>query len=225
MLLPLKAFDPFPLYSRGERIADAVIHCAGLGAGVVGVVILFSLALPLVTTGTAAALAVYATGLLTMLSCSALYNLARRGTRKEVLRRFDHAAIFVMIAGTHTPFVASKIGGTTGFALLASVWTLGIAGIVLKLCWPRRGDGWAVLLYLGMSWSIVAAIGPLSAAVGLMVLALLLAGGIVYSLGVLFHLASRLRYHNAIWHAFVLAGAVCHYLAVLWAVVPGDQLG
>ncbi|MBX6324169.1 MAG: hemolysin III family protein, partial [Rhodospirillaceae bacterium] len=150
-----------------------------------------------------------------MLVCSAVYNLSRRTLRKERLRRLDHAAIFVLIAATYTPFVLVRLGGGRGLAVFALVWALAAAGVLAKLFRPRRLEGLTVALYLLLGWGPMLLIEPLFRSLEGAAIALLLGGGALYSLGVVFHLAVRLTYHNAIWHLFVLLGAACHYAAVL----------
>jgi hemolysin III len=188
------------------------------------VAVLLALAFPAATAGTLASLLLYSAGLLAMLSFSALYNLTVTPRRKEILRRLDHSAIYLMIAGTYTPF-ALKIGGMQGIVLLSVLWGVAALGIALKLLRPRRGDGLSLVLYLAMGWSMLFALRPLIDAVTASVLVLLMAGGIVYTLGVVFHLWQRLRFNNAIWHLCVLAGAACHYAAVLNALVLHPAVG
>lgn len=204
-----------PQYSRAERIADGVVHGLGLTFALAACVSLAIAAWPSHDLLRQLALALYGLGLLAMLGCSALYNLAGHGPWKGVFRRLDHAAIFVMIAGTYTPFTVVVLGDAWGLGLLAFVWTVALAGVALKLFWPHRLDRLSVAAYLLLGWSIVVAAGPLVAALSPPGLVLLLVGGLLYSLGVVFHLWSRLPYHNAIWHAFVLAAAACHFTAVL----------
>lgn len=208
----------FPVYSRGERLADLCVHAVGVPAGLAGAAALLAWT---VLTGTAAAVAcaaVYAAGLVAMLALSAAYNLARRPRLKERLRRLDHAAIFAMIAGTYTPFAALALGGAAGAGLLAVVWPAAAAGMAVKLFWPRRLERLSITLYLVLGWSALAVAGPLVEALPGPVLALLAAGGVAYTVGAVLHLSERLAYHNALWHACVLAAAACHYAAV-WLVV------
>jgi len=207
---------PFPVIrepSARELFADSVVHAVGLAAAVAGVVVLL-----VVHAGGAretAAIATYAVGLLAMLFCSAAYNRAPPSRLKWWLRRFDHAAIFLMIAATYTPFLAKFEHGGWAAALAVAVWAGAAAGMVLKLCWPGRFDRLSIGLYLGLGWLIVAALEPLAASVGTRTLVLLAAGGVLYTVGVIFHVWERLRYQTAIWHGFVVAAAACHYAAVL----------
>jgi hemolysin III len=165
--------------------------------------------------GAIAALVIYAGGLITMLACSALYNLAVGGPRKRLYRRLDHAAIFLMIAGTYTPFALVALGGPWGTGLLAVVWIAAAAGIAVELLDRGRHDGLSVAAYLLLGWAVLPALGPLSAALSPTGLILLLAGGVLYSVGAAFHIWTSLPYQNAIWHRFVLAAAACHYTVVL----------
>ncbi len=202
-----------PSYTRGERIADAIIHVLGLAAAPAACIAL-ALAAP-TEPGAAVALGLYAAGLVAMLACSALYNLTPPGPRKALLRRFDHAAIFVMIAGTYTPIAVLAIGGTWAWALLGLVWTGAVGGVALKLIGPMRLERLSVIAYLVLGWVGLAALHRLLAVLPVTDFVLLAAGGALYSVGVLFHLARRMPYHNAIWHGFVLVAAACHFAIVL----------
>lgn len=197
-----------------ERRVDALIHGLGLG---------FALA-ALLWLGAAAAggdarraigLAAYGIGLAAMLTFSALYNLAREPRRRRRLRRYDHAAIFVMIAGSYTPFALLVVQGPWGTRLLVIVWLVALAGAAAKLAWTGRFDRLAVVLYLALGWIGLLALGPISESLSAAGLALLGIGGLFYSLGVAFHLWTRLPFQNAIWHALVLVAAACHFAAVL----------
>jgi hemolysin III len=150
-----------------------------------------------------------------MLGCSALYNIAGHGPRKALWRRLDHAAIFVMIAGTYTPFAAIAIGGALGTGLLVFVWTVAAAGVLVKLLHPGGLEALSISAYLLLGWTILPAIDRLIAAVSLQALVLLSAGGVLYTVGVLFHRWDGLPFNRAIWHGFVLAGATCQYIALL----------
>ena len=150
-----------------------------------------------------------------MLGCSAVYNIAAHNPRRAFWRRLDHAAIFVMIAGTYTPFAAIAIGGTWGTGLLVFVWTVALAGMVLKLLHPGWLETLSIAAYLLLGWTVLVAIDRLIAAVSLRALILLVAGGILYTVGVMFYRWDGLPYNKAIWHGFVLAAAASQYVAVL----------
>jgi len=208
-----------PVITASEYRADRVVHAVGLlvapvavAALVVGVVL--ARRGPLVEFG----VAIYGAALLTMLTCSALYNLLRSSPWRDWLRRCDHAAIFAMIAGTYTPFTLLWLPRDWGWAFCLAVWAVAGIGIAIKFAWPRRLERLSIALYLALGWSILPAIGPMTATMAPAGLLLLLAGGGLYSLGVVFHLWSRLPYQNAIWHGFVLAAAACHFAAIALGV-------
>jgi hemolysin III len=187
-----------------------------------GFPILMVLAVRQDSTVSRVSLILYGGALTAMIGCSALYNVRHDSPYRDLLRRVDHAAIFLMIAGTYTPFLAVKIGGAWGIGLLAYVWLVAGAGVAVKLlCFPSI-ERFSVILYLLLGWTILAAPGPLFSSVSLPAIILLAAGGVLYSVGVLFYLWDRLVYSQAIWHGFVIAAAGCHYVAVLGDVaLPG----
>src|SRR5262245_40325203 len=164
-------------YGRGEQIADRYVHLAGLAAGVVGSVVLVAAAAERARTLMIISVAVYGVGLICMIGASALYNFAAPSRRKEWFRRLDHAAIFLMIAGTYTPFVLVRMGGAWGIGIAGFVWLVAIGGIALKLLYPSRLDGISTALYLALGWVIIVAPGQLFAAVPLTAFILLAVGG------------------------------------------------
>ena len=165
-------------------------------------------------------LTIYGLALVATFSFSAGYHLValHRPRLKEWLRRFDHAAIFLMIAASYTPFVLIEMNTAFGHSLLAVVWAIAAVGIVLQLFAPRYLEGLSVALYLVQGWAVLAALEPLMSALPGRVLTLLMAGGVLYTAGVVFHLWERLPYQNAIWHGFVLVAASCHFAAVIVVV-------
>jgi len=205
----------FPTYSRGEVWADAAAHVIGLLFGVVATVALIVTASQTNHFLLIFGASLYALGLLATFSCSAAYNLCPPSSTKEFLRRLDHAAIFLMIAGTYTPLLLNRIGGEWGIGLLVFVWTVALVGATMKILFPRRWEMLSIALYIGLGWSIVVAINPMMQALATNSLILIAAGAMIYSIGVIFHMWDRLPYQNAIWHWLVLAAAACHYLAIL----------
>ena len=203
------------IHNTRERRADNAVNIAAVIASIVAVAILIGVAnrdLPHITT---ISLAIYGAGMLLMFAASATYNLMRHTRWREILRRLDHAAIFVMIAGTYTPFALAKIGGAMGLALFAVVWVAAILGMALKLYNSRRYERLLLGLYLAQGWAVLMAIGPLVTSVSTPALLLLGIGGLLYSVGVIFYLWKKLPFHNAIWHLFVLSAASLHYAAVI----------
>jgi hemolysin III len=202
-------------YDRAELIADGVVHGVGVLGGLVAATVLIVLTAIYATPLEVAVVSVYVAGLLAMLVLSATYNLWPVSRAKWVLRRFDHSAIYVLIAATYTPFIMQIKDSVFAVALLIGVWCVAIVGIVLKLFLPGRFDRLAVGLYLAMGWSGCMLYDAVVAALPAMALWFVAAGGLLYSFGVVFHAWQRLRFQNAIWHSFVLLGAACHYTAVL----------
>lgn len=202
------------LPSRGEIAADGIIHALAILAGLIGGGALIVLSAMNGSAVVIVAVAIYSAGLLLMFSCSCLYNMARRHRRRDLFRRLDHAGIFVMIAGTYTPFTLIMLPGTLGITLLVVVWALAVAGIVIKLFWPLKLERVSTLLYVGLGWLGIVALEPLLASEAFAALILLGVGGALYTIGVGFHHWERLPYQNAIWHGFVVAAAGSHYGAV-----------
>jgi hemolysin III len=202
-------------YDRAELIADGIVHGIGVFGGLIAATVLIVLTAVYATALDLAVVSVYVAGLLTMLVLSATYNLWPVSRAKWVLRRFDHSAIYLLIAATYTPIIMELKDSVTAMVLLAGVWCVAIIGIVLKLVLPGRFDRLSVGLYLTMGWSGVMLYGRVVATLPALALGFVAAGGALYSLGVIFHAWQRLRFQNAIWHCFVLLGAACHYTAVL----------
>jgi hemolysin III len=202
-------------YDRVELIADGAVHAIGVSFGLIGAVVIVVMAAQSGAAIDIPSIVIYAVGLLAMLGFSAAYNMWPISPVKWVLQRFDHSAIYLMIAGTYTPFIGQLKDGVASAGLLLGVWLTAIIGVALKLLLPGRFDRMAIALYLILGWSCVVAYGPISAALPNASLWLLVAGGVLYSIGVIFHAWRKLRFHNAIWHGFVLAAACCHYSAVL----------
>ena len=202
-------------YDRAELIADGVVHGIGVFGGLIAATVLVVLATVYATAFEVFAVSVYVAGLLAMLVLSASYNLWPVSRAKWILRRLDHSAIYLLIAATYTPIIMEVKDNFFAMVLLAGVWCVAIVGVVLKLVLPGRYDRVAVGLFLAMGWSGIMLYDAVVAALPSLALWFVLAGGALYSLGVIFHAWQRLRFQNAIWHGFVLLGAACHYTAVL----------
>jgi hemolysin III len=207
-----------------ELQADRAVHWIGILAGVVAAGLLLGILLQHHDNRRLLAAAIYVVGLLAMLGCSAAYNLTRPSPLKELLRRFDHAAIFLMIAGTYTPFMMRLEDRTWEMILLAIIWPVAIAGAAMKLAFPRRLEGISVALYLALGWIILVAFRPLIDSVAPTTVALVAIGGVLYSAGVVFHLWESLPFQKAIWHGMVVAAAACHYSAILFGIALAPAL-
>ena len=217
----MSASSDAKVYSVREEIAHSAIHGFGVALSVAG---LIALVLTARRTGDAwdiAASAVYGATLVLLYVASTLYHGIPHLGAKRILRVLDHSAIYLLIAGTYTPFTLVSLRGPWGWTLFGLIWGLAILGITLKVAAIGRFRGLSLALYLGMGWLVVIALGPLTAAVAHNGLVLLLLGGIAYTSGVVFYVWRRLPYHHAVWHAFVLAGSVFHFFAILLYVAPG----
>ncbi|GGD32472.1 PAQR family membrane homeostasis protein TrhA [Sinisalibacter lacisalsi] len=201
-------------HSLAEHIADGVMHVLGLAAAIAGATALLVWAALAMPPDRLWPLVPYAVGLVATFALSAAYNLTLHRKIRAVLRRFDHAAIYLMIAGTYTPMAIIGLGGGRGLALAIAAWSLAVFGITLKLAffhrWPRLG----FVLYLAQGWIGVIAAWPLMQTLPPAALVLLLVGGLTYTLGTIFY-AARWRFSTAIWHGHVLAAAATHYAAVV----------
>jgi hemolysin III len=202
-------------YDRAELIADGVVHGIGVFCGLVAATVLIVLTAVYATPLEVAVVSVYVAGLLAMLVLSATYNLWPISRAKWVLRRFDHSAIYLLIAATYTPIITQMKDSLFAIVLLSGVWCVAIAGIVIKLVFPGRFDRLSVGLYLAMGWSGFMVYDTVVASLPALTLWFIALGGFLYSFGIIFHAWQRLRFQNAIWHSFVLLGAACHYTAIL----------
>jgi len=205
--------------SRAEKIADAIVHGVGLVVALLAGSALLTLALVKTAPQEFPALAIYVTTLVIVLSVSMAFNLWPRTAVKQVLARLDQAAIFLFIAGTYTPFLSLMWTTPEGIGLTVFVWSAALIGIALKLIVPMHFGRLAIALYLAIGWSGILVFQDLSQALPTSALGLLLAGGITYSLGIIFHLWEKLKFHNALWHTFVVAGASLHLFAIFDAMV------
>jgi hemolysin III len=206
-------------YDRAELIADGIVHGIGVFSGLIAATVLIVLAAVFASAYSVVTVSVYAAGLLAMLGCSAAYNLWPISRRKWLLRRFDHSAIYVLIAATYTPIFAQLQDRVFAMSLLVGVWSVAAVGITVKLFFPGRFDRLSVGLYLAMGWSGIIAYNAGLSSLPQVALWFIFAGGLLYSFGVIFHAWQRLRFQNVIWHCFVLFGAACHYAAVLDVVL------
>src|SRR6478672_6463916 len=202
-------------YDRAELIADGVIHAIGVLCGLIAAIVLVVLTAVYADAIDIVGVSIYVAGLLSMLVLSATYNLWPISPAKWLLRRFDHSAIYLLIAATYTPFIMEVKDSIFAGAMLIGVWCVAIVGVVLKLVLPGRFDRLSVGLYLAMGWSGAMLYDAVVAALPILSLWFVVAGGALYSMGVIFHAWQRLRFQNVIWHSFVLLGAACHYTAVL----------
>ncbi|WNL45702.1 hemolysin III family protein [Dyella sp. BiH032] len=209
-----------PRYAFGDELASSVIHGIGILLSIAGLATLVAYAALVGDARAIVSSAVFGTTLILLYTASTLYHAVPGELAKRVLRTLDHIAIFLLIAGTYTPFTLVALPGAWGWSLFGAIWALALAGSALELGVLKRYRKFAVLLYIAMGWIGMIAFKPLSAHLETGGMALLIAGGVAYTAGVPFYLARRMPYHHTVWHFFVLAGSVLHYLAVLLYVIP-----
>ena len=203
-----------------DELASSVTHGIGLGLSIAACAVLLFLAIVRGGAWQIVSCAVYGVTLVCVYACSTLYHGLPSRRVKHVLRIFDHSAIFLLIAGTYTPFLLVNLRGEWGWSLLGTVWGLAVAGIVLKVWFV---DGHPILstgVYILMGWLALVAVKPLFHTVPAIGLIWLLAGGVMYTVGVVFYAWKRIPYNHVIWHLFVMAGSTCHYFAVIYSVIP-----
>jgi len=201
--------------SLGEEIANSVSHGVGLLAAVAATPVLLHSAVRHGGAARIAGASVFAAAMVLLYLTSTLYHALPRNRAKRVFQIFDHAAIFLMIAGTYTPFTLGVLRGTWGWTLFGLVWGLALGGVVLTAVGGVRYPKLSTSLYLAMGWLILVAVKPLWLRMPSEGLFWLLAGGIAYTVGVVFYAAKRVRYCHFVWHVFVMAGTACHFIAVL----------
>jgi len=207
-------------YSIVEEIINASTHGFGILLSIVGLVVLVAFASidgsPILITSCA----VFGGTLIFAYSSSTLYHAVTNEKAKQIFRQFDHASIYLLIAGTYTPIALILLNGTWGWTIFAIIWTTAIAGVILKFIYPHRFKKLSVALYLIMGWFVLVAINQLMQNMESGGLWLMLIGGLFYSVGVIFYVWKSLPYNHAIWHLFVLKGSVSHYFMVLFYVIP-----
>jgi hemolysin III len=195
-------------YSRNEICADALVHGAGVLSALIGSIVLLAHA------GFSWVLAAYLLSLIAMLACSAAYNLTPPSQLKWILRRFDHSAIFLLIAGTYTPLLPYLPDAAQSWILGLVTWLGAAFGIAMKFIFPGRFDRLAILVYLALGWVGITAAGAFMQVLPPLVINLIIAGGLLYTAGVIFYLWEGLKFHSAIWHGFVAAASACHFAAI-----------
>lgn len=202
-------------FHRWEIGVDGAIHGVAIAAGLVGAAALLLIASHTGGVQDVAAVAIYSAGLIAMLGCSFAYNLGRFTRHADWLKHLDHSAIFLMIAGTYTPFTLLDLEGAWRWSLTSVVWSVAVLGVALRLFHGRLFNRVSLALYLALGWLGVIALPPLIHALDMPALILLAVGGGLYTLGLIFHLWERLPFQNAIWHGFVVAGAATHFAAIV----------
>jgi hemolysin III len=200
--------------ARREELANVLTHGVGVVASVSGAAVLIVLAALGGDAWVIVGVSVFATSLIALYTASTLYHAARSSILKARLKVVDHAAIYLLIAGTYTPFMIGALRGGWGWSLFGVIWGLAVAGIGLKLMFTGRFQVLSTAMYVAMGWLVLVGMGPLVRALDPVTLVWLVAGGVAYTAGTPFYHSRRIRYAHAVWHLFVLAGSVCHAIAV-----------
>ena len=203
---------------HGERL-NAWTHLVGTMLSISGASVLITLAALMGDPWKIVSVSIFGATLILLYSASTLYH-SLRGRAKTILRKLDHLSIYLLIAGTYTPFTLVGLRGSVGWWLFGAIWALALAGVVFKLFYTGRFKKLSTAIYIAMGWLVVVAIKPMWQSFDGWTLGWLFAGGLAYTLGTYFYHRESVRYSHAIWHLFVLAGSVCHYIAVLALVVP-----
>ena len=203
-----------------DEIASALTHGFGAAAALAGGAVLITLAAIYGDGWQLGAAIVFGASLLLLYLASTLYHAIRHPVAKGRLKVFDHCAIYLLIAGTYTPFTLIGLRGPWGWSLFAAIWSLALAGVVFKLFYTGRFKRLSTLIYVAMGWLVLVAIKPVMSSLDGWTFGWLIAGGVFYTLGTLFYHRDRIPYAHAIWHLFCIAGSVCHYVAVFAQVVP-----
>ena len=207
-------------YITLEEIANTITHGIGLLLSIAGFVVLLVFAILHGTASHIIACSVYGATLICLYTASTLYHAVISPRLKRALKVFDHSAIYLLIAGTYTPFLLLNLRGAWGWSLFGVIWGLAFAGIIFKFWFVDHFPFVSTAIYLAMGWLVIVAAKPVLAHVPTTILLWLLAGGLLYSSGVVFYAWKRFPYNHAIWHLFVMAGSACHYVAILHSVFP-----
>jgi hemolysin III len=208
-------------YSVKEEVANVISHGVGLILGIVGLVLLLVKAVDHRADAlTIVSMSIYGGSMIALFLASTLYHAIPHQNAKRWLKTFDHCAIYLLIAGSYTPFLLVSLRTPLAFGLMIVIWSIALIGIIMKIAFVYRFKRLSLVTYLTMGWLSLIVIYQLALNLDVGGLTLLAAGGVVYSLGVIFYVAKRIPYNHAIWHAFVLAGCACHFLAIYLYIDP-----
>ena len=207
-------------YTIGEEIANSITHGLGAVLSIAGLILLVVSALTYGDGWRIVSVTIYGSSLVLLYVCSTLYHSVQRPKVKRILRLLDHAAIYLLIAGSYTPFALVTVRGPLGWTILGIVWSLAVLGILFKVWFIGRFEVMATIGYILMSWICLVAFKQLLAGLGMGGMIWLIVGGAAYMIGVIFYAWQKLPYNHAIWHLFVLGGSACHFYAVFFYVLP-----
>lgn len=210
-----------PEYSKNEELVNAITHGVGMVLGIVGLILLLVKAMDLQSDAlTLTSMAIYGSSIVVLFLASTLYHAIPHPRAKRWLKTFDHCAIYLLIAGSYTPFLLVSLRTPLAIGLMIVIWTIALLGIIMKLAFVNRFKRLSLTSYLVMGWLSLIVIYQLAISLNIGGLTLLAVGGLVYSAGVIFYVAEHIPFNHAIWHGFVLAGCVCHFFAIYYFVEP-----
>jgi len=214
------AMDAFPDDSRRVELANSLTHGLGTALAIAALVIMVVLAALKGTARHVVGASIFGACLVVLYAMSTVYHALRSPGAKKVFHILDHAAIFLLIAGTYTPYCLATLRGSWGWSLFGVVWGLATLGVTLKAIFGPRLQWLSTLVYVAMGWIVLVALGPLGKSLPTGGLVTLFGGGVFYTAGVIFYAWKKLPYHHAVWHLFVILGSACHVVSVLFYVIP-----
>jgi len=203
-------------FTKGEEITNAILHGVGLGLSIAALVVLVVFAKVYGSVWHIVSFSIYGSTLVILYLSSTLYHSFPEGKVKNIFEIFDHSAIYLLIAGTYTPMTLISLRGYLGWTIFGIVWGIAVIGIIFKVFWVKRFVIFSTLLYIIMGWLIIFAINPLMASMSKTSIIFLVVGGVLYTVGSIFYVWRRMKYHHAVWHIFVLGGSICHFFTILF---------
>ncbi len=211
--------DKSVIYTVGEEIFNSISHGVGALLSIAALTLLIVFAVFRSDGYGLASAIIFGVSLILLYSMSTVYHIVTNKTAKKILRIFDHCSIFILIAGTYTPYLLMCMRNALGWTMFGLIWGVTVLGIILNAIDLERFDKLSLICYIAMGWAIIFTIKPIVQSIALPGVVLLIAGGVVYTAGVIFYVLKKYRYMHSIWHLFVLGGSVCHYLSVLLYVL------
>lgn len=203
-------------FTRSEEITNAILHGIGLGLAIAALAVLIVFASISGDIYYIVSFSIYGSTLVILYLASTLLHSFPQGKAKNIFEILDHSAIYLLIAGTYTPLTLVGMTGTLGWTIFGVVWGLAAIGIIFKVFWVKKYVVFSTFLYIAMGWLIIFAISPLLETLSMRSIVFLVIGGIVYTVGSIFYIWRKIKYHHAIWHLFVLAGSICHFFTILF---------
>ena len=218
-----KTVNPQPLYSHKEELANSISHGIGVLASIIGLIFLLRPFGPQLSINEVSSYVIYGSSLILLFLASTIYHMTQNTKLKQLFKLFDHCAIYLLIAGSYTPLLLLTLQSNLAEVILWVIWLVAIGGIGFKIICGSRFEKLSLFTYLAMGWCSLLIIYQLWQQLALGGFILLIAGGLIYSLGTIFYSNNKIPYNHAIWHVFVLGGALCHYFMVLFYITPAQQ--